>query len=84
MDDLLKSLDIDKSEWLEDINHGDSLSASFIACVGECISERESRKFEEGLILILILQWTYHDSVLYSDARLHVNPIHFLARRAVC
>ena len=36
------------------------------------------------LILILILQWTYRDSVLYSDARLHVNPIHFLARRAVC
>ena len=36
------------------------------------------------LILILILQWTYRDSVLSSDARLHVNPIHFLARRAVC
>ena len=36
------------------------------------------------LILLLILQWTYRDSVLSSDARLHVNPIHFLARRAVC
>ena len=24
-------------------------SASFMACVEECISERESRKFEEGL-----------------------------------
>ena len=36
------------------------------------------------LILILILQWTYRDSVLFSDARLHVHPIHFLARRAVC
>ena len=35
------------------------------------------------LILILILQWTYRDSVLSSDVRLHVNPIHFLARRAV-
>ena len=33
---------------------------------------------------ILILQWTYRDSVVSSDARLHVNPIHFLARRAVC
>ena len=32
----------------------------------------------------LILQWTYRDSVLSSDARLHVNQIHFLARRAVC
>ena len=27
---------------------------------------------------------TYRDSVLTSDARLHVHPIHFLARRAVC
>ena len=35
------------------------------------------------LLLILILQWTYRDSVLSSDARLHVHPIHFLARRAV-
>ena len=38
----------------------------------------------DSMILILILQWTYRDSVLSSDARLHVNPIHFLARRAVC
>ena len=36
------------------------------------------------LILLLLLQWTYRDSVLFSDARLHVHPIHFLARRAVC
>ena len=49
VDDLFKSLDIDKSEWLEDIKHGDRSSASFMACVEECISERESRKFEEGL-----------------------------------
>ena len=49
MDDLFKSLDIYKSEWLEDIKHGDSSSASFMASVEECISERESRKFEEGL-----------------------------------
>ena len=48
MDDIFKSLDIDRSEWLEDIKHGDSSSASFMACVEECISERE-RKFEEGL-----------------------------------
>ena len=49
VDDLVNSLDIDKSEWLEDIKHGDSSSASFMACVEECISERESRTFEEGL-----------------------------------
>ena len=37
VDDLFKSLDIGKSEWLEDIKHGDiinySSSASFMACV---------------------------------------------------
>ena len=49
MDDLFKSLDIDKGEWLEDIERGYSSSASFLACVEECISERESRRFEEGL-----------------------------------
>ena len=50
VDDLFKSLDMDKGEWLEDIMQGDSSSASFITCVEECISERESRKFEEGLV----------------------------------
>ena len=49
MDDLFKSLDIDKGEWLEDIERGDSSSVSFFAFVEECISERESRRFEEGL-----------------------------------
>ena len=49
MNDLFKSLEIDKGEWMEDIEHGDSSSASFLACVEECISERESRRFEEGL-----------------------------------
>ena len=49
VDDLFKSLDIDKSKWLEDIKHGDSSSASFMASVEECISERESRKFEIGM-----------------------------------
>ena len=43
-------IDIDKDEWLEDIERGDCSSASFLACVEECISERESRRFEEGLI----------------------------------
>ena len=49
VDDLFKSLEIDKGEWLEDIERGDSSSTSFFACVVECISERESRRFEEGL-----------------------------------
>ena len=38
MDNTFKSLDIDKRDWLEDIKHGDSSSASFLACVEECIS----------------------------------------------
>ena len=37
MDGLFKSLH--KGEWLEDIKHGGSSSASFMACVEECISE---------------------------------------------
>ena len=49
VDDLFKSLDIDNGEWLEDIERGNSSSASFLACVEECISERESKRFEEGL-----------------------------------
>ena len=49
VDDVFKSLDINKSEWLEDIKHGGSSSVLFMAYVEECISERESRKFEEGL-----------------------------------
>ena len=41
MDDLFKSLDIDKSEWLEDIKHGDSSSASFMACVERSVLVKE-------------------------------------------
>ena len=39
----------DKGDCLEDIKHGSSSSASFMAFVEECISVRQSRKFEEGL-----------------------------------
>ena len=38
----------DKAEWLEDIERGESSLASYLACIDECISERECRKFEEG------------------------------------
>ena len=31
MDNLFKPLCIDKGEWLEDIEHGESSSASFLA-----------------------------------------------------
>ena len=48
MDDLFKSLDYRRVN-VEDIKHEDSSSVSFMACVEECISERESRRFEERL-----------------------------------
>ena len=43
------NLEWPKGEWLDDIERADSSSVSFLACVEECISERESRRFEEGL-----------------------------------
>ena len=45
IDDPYVSLGLDKAEWLEDIERGESSLASYLAC----ISERECRKFEEGL-----------------------------------
>ena len=33
---------------MEYIKRGESLLASFLACIEESISEREGRKFEEG------------------------------------
>ena len=69
VDDLFKSLYIDKGEWLEDIERGDSSSASFLACVEECISERESRRFEEVLntkVTLDIYKWFSKSVVLRS------------------
>ena len=34
---------------MEDIKHGYNSSPSFTACLEECITERDSRTFEEGL-----------------------------------
>ena len=45
IDDLFVSLGLDKA----DIERGESSLASYLACIDECISERECRKFEEGL-----------------------------------
>ena len=49
IDDLFVSLGLDKAEWLEDIERGQSSLASYLARIDECISERECRKSEEGL-----------------------------------
>ena len=43
------SLGLDKAEWLEDIERGESSLASYLACIDECINGRECRSFEEGL-----------------------------------
>ena len=49
IDDLFVSLGLDKAEWLEHIERGESSLASYLACIDEYINERECRKFEEGL-----------------------------------
>ena len=49
IDDLFVYLGLDKAKWLEDIERGESSLASHLACIDECISKRECRKFEEGL-----------------------------------
>ena len=51
VDDLFKSLDIDKSEWLEDIKHRDSPSASFMACVEELLVKEMLGGLKRDLIL---------------------------------
>ena len=40
---------LDKAEWPEDIERGECSLASYLACIDECNSERECRRFEEGL-----------------------------------
>ena len=43
------SLELDKAEWLKDIMDGSRSLKAFPALAGESISERESKRFEEGL-----------------------------------
>ena len=47
--DLFESLELDKAEWLKDIMDRSSSLKAFLALAGESISERESKRFEEGL-----------------------------------
>ena len=49
VDDLFVALKLDKSECVEDIEKGDSSLKAFLALVEESISEREDRKFVDGL-----------------------------------
>ena len=34
---------------MEDIERGESSLTSYLACIDECISKRECKRFEEGL-----------------------------------
>ena len=49
VDDLFVSLTLDKAKWLKDILDGSSSLKEFQALMGESISERESKRFEEEL-----------------------------------
>ena len=46
VDDIFEALLLDKEELLK---KGNSSSKSFLACVDECVSERESKAFWKGL-----------------------------------
>ena len=46
---IFEALLLDKEELLDGVKKGDSSSKSFLACVDECISERESKAFWKGL-----------------------------------
>ena len=46
---LFVSLELDKAEWLKDVMDSSSSLKAFLAFAGESISERESKRFEEGL-----------------------------------
>ena len=47
IDDLFVSLGLDKAEWLEDTEMGES-SLAYLAGIDECFSKRECRNYEEG------------------------------------
>ena len=49
VEDLFVSLGLDKEEWFQRIEEGDSSMKEFLCFVGESIEERENKKFEEGL-----------------------------------
>ena len=49
VDNLFGSLDLDKAEWLDEIEKVDSSLKAFLAMVEESIGEREREKFVEGL-----------------------------------
>ena len=65
------------------ISNRTSVEHRRISAVSVRGARRKKSPFQR-LILLIILQWTYRDSVLSSNAHLHVNLIHFLPRNAAC
>ena len=59
VDDIFEALLLDKEELLDGIKKGNSSSKSFLACVDECVCERESKDFGGEWILkqSYILGW---------------------------
>ena len=49
VDGLFASLGLDKAEWLQNIQEGDSSLKEFLSVAGESISERDGKNFEAGL-----------------------------------
>ena len=45
VDDIFEVLLFDKEEFIDDVEKGNSLSKSFLACVDECVSDRKSKAF---------------------------------------
>ena len=50
VDDLFVALGIDKDEYLNEVEGGDSSAASFMASVDECISERECKLYDNSKV----------------------------------
>ena len=48
VDNLFSSLDLDKAEWVEDIQKGEYSLKGFLCVAGESIDERESRNSSKG------------------------------------
>ena len=48
-DDIFESLELDKGEWVENINEGDTSIEEFLASVEESIKERNRCQFINGL-----------------------------------
>ena len=46
VNDLFSALGLDKAEWLQS---GECSVKGFLSIVGDCVADRENRKFEEGL-----------------------------------